>query len=503
MANNKIENIAYEYTSVDSKTNSLMVQYKKAYGAPFDVSSVFESAEGLENFAKGNLSHAGQITSVVNSAKTDVYKINYNSGIEKLLSEADLGEYYTKTEANNAFDVAGAAASALTEAKNYASGLSVNYDVAGAAASALTEAKDYVDSKVLSLDGYATSADVITTKEIIPKGGVWADEVFSVFNGNVPSGLTFQEFLEKMICIEKFATNIKTETTLLVTCSNPDVGLSNQDYEIGTSLTLKKVKFTEPKISHNIKTTGLDYGYKIGENGSYISSTEYVQNLSARTTNENILLKETFTGFTNENGTLISTVTGTSELEAMVIYVGSGTNKVVIAQSGNTYSSNTSASVDNIYVATNMGNYYKKDSKELNIYTPTVSNKSQRATSSIEYTINGYRNTFYGTTMGSEELTADFVRSGLTPTNKTIKSGDSITLNTFKADNHKRMIIASPIKITSVTDDMKQQIITGDLVNSITTLTIPGANGKQPIIYNIYDYTWVAPFDNKTWIITF
>ena len=90
MAYNNIKEITYEYTSGDSKTNRLMVQYKRTYGKPFDISSVFGSKEGVLNYAKGNLSYAGQVVSTVDSAKTDVYKINYNGDIEKLLSENEL-----------------------------------------------------------------------------------------------------------------------------------------------------------------------------------------------------------------------------------------------------------------------------------------------------------------------------------------------------------------------------------------------------------------------------
>ena len=359
----------------------------------------------------------------------------------------------------------------------------------------------------IKLDGYATSADVMTTDTIAAVGGVWADDIKKVFGDNIPTGLTFVDFLKKMVFIEKFATNVDCETILDVTCAAPGAGINltnNQNYEVGTIFKLNKVEVKDTSATHKIKTTGLEYGYKIGENGEYKNATTYTQDLEAKLTNDNTALIARFTGFTDFDGELISTVTGTSELSAMEFYVGSGTNKVIISQSGKTYSSNTTASTNSVYVATNMGNYYKENSADLNIFIPEVESKTAMANASSTYTVNGYRNTYYGTTPGGEELNVTFIKSdALKKSGKTIKSGDTITLKTNKDDKHFRMIIVSPREISSVTDDMVQQILTGDLINSVKKLSIPGANGYQPIEYYVYDYTWVAAFDNKNWIITF
>lgn len=360
----------------------------------------------------------------------------------------------------------------------------------------------------IDLDGYATSADVMTTDTIAAVGGVWAEDIKKVFGDNIPTGLTFVDFLKKMVFIEKFATNVDCETILDVTCAAPGAGINltnNQNYEVGTIFKLNKVEAKDTSVTHKIKTTGLEYGYKIGENGGYTTATTYTQNLEPVLISEDTMLKATFTGFTDFDGESISTVSGTSELSAMEFYVGNGTNKVIISQSGETYSSNTTASTNSVYVATNMGNYYKENSADLNIFIPEVESKTAMANASSTYTVNGYRNTYYGTTPGGEDLNdISFIKSdALKKSGKTIKSGDTITFKTNKDDKHFRMIIVSPREISSVTDDMVQQILTGDLINSMKKLSIPGANGYQPIEYYVYDYTWVAAFDNKNWIITF
>ena len=371
----------------------------------------------------------------------------------------------------------------------------------------LTTLSGAVEGLMEEFDSYATSADVMTTNTITAVGGVWAEDVKKVFGNTIPSGLTFVDFLKKMVFIEKFATNVNCETILDVTCAAPGAGINltnNQNYEVGTKVILYKVTVKDTNVTHNIKTTGLEYGYKIGKNGEYISATTYTQSLAPKLIDENTRLTASFTGFTNILGASISTVFGTTELNFEEFYVGSGTNKVVITQSGKTYSSNTTASTNSVYVATNMGNYYKENSADLNIFNPKVDIKTAMANASSTYTVNGYRNTYYGTTEGGEELTPSFIKSDkLKKTGKTIESGDTITLTTNKEDKHFRMIIASPREIYSVTDDMVQQNITGDLEKNMRTESIPGANGYQSIDYYVYDYTWVAAFDNKKWIITF
>jgi hypothetical protein len=75
------------------------------------------------------------------------------------LSDYATEEYVDGLAAN--YEVAGAAAQALSDAEDYADGLAANYDVAGAAAAAQEAAEDYADGLAVNYDaaGSATTAE--------------------------------------------------------------------------------------------------------------------------------------------------------------------------------------------------------------------------------------------------------------------------------------------------------------------------------------------------------
>jgi hypothetical protein len=75
------------------------------------------------------------------------------------LSDYATEEYVDGLAAN--YDVAGAAAQALSDAEDYADGLAANYEVAGAAAAAQEAAEDYADGLAVNYDvaGSATTAE--------------------------------------------------------------------------------------------------------------------------------------------------------------------------------------------------------------------------------------------------------------------------------------------------------------------------------------------------------
>ena len=354
----------------------------------------------------------------------------------------------------------------------------------------------------------------MTTKDITIKGGVWADTIKTVYSGGtIPSGLTFQEFLQKMLFTEKYANNISATTVLNISCSNPGKGINltnNSYYEVGTKLILNAISVTDTNVnSHYIKTTGLEYGYKIGANGGYKNDTIYIQNLTPELVNSSTKLEAKFTGFTNLNGSKIETVTGSTSLSSMEMYVGSGSNTINISQSGKTYKTDTTSTIDKIYVANNMGTYKKENSEEDNIYTPKISILNKRAYSNTVYNITGYRNIFYGVTNIANDKNMDendyikFIRENLNryPDYQITTKNKSFELITSRDEKCYRMIIASPIEIDSVIKNNSPENITNDLKNSKKVISIPGDNNYSPIDYFVYDCTWVAAFDG-TWTIT-
>ena len=444
-----------------------------------------------------------------------------------------------------AWDAAEAKASAYTDSAIAGLNLAETYEAKGAAESALTEAKLYVDEKVVSYDGgVAVNVDAdnkinvlveestkdvtnwlkvkegntlavneiglddaVTTKDITIEGGEWATAVKKVFtDGKVPSGTSWQSFLESMLCVEKFAGTITTTDTFNVTCSAPGAGITGatngKTAEVGTKVTLAAVSHKSTTANQSITSKTFSYGYKLGENGAYNSATAYTETLTPTLSATSTNLKETFTKFTDAQGNVLSAITGTDSLDAVIMYVNDGENKVVVAQTGDTYVSSSAVTAGTIYVATNLKNYYKNDKETPNTYVPAAAIQTKTATNSSTYTVTGYRNTFYGTTSDLSTCDASFVRS-LTKSGKAIANGNTLSITTNASDNHMRMVIASPRTIKSVKNKTATQDITQLLLNTHTTLEVPGDNSYSPISYNVYDNTWKEAFGSDEWIITF
>ena len=444
-----------------------------------------------------------------------------------------------------AWDAAEANASAYTDSAIAGLNLAETYEAKGAAESALTEAKLYVDGKVVSYDGgVAVNVDTdnkinvlveestkditnwlkvkegntlavneiglddaVTTKDITIEGGEWATAVKKVFtDGKVPSGTSWQSFLESMLCVEKFAGTITTTDTFNVTCSAPGAGITGatngKTAEVGTKVTLAAVSHKSTIANQSITSKTFSYGYKLGENGAYNRATAYTETLTPTLSATSTNLKETFTKFTDAQGNVLSAITGTDSLDAVIMYVNDGENKVVVAQTGDTYVSSSAVTAGTIYVATNLKNYYKNDKETPNTYKPAAAVQTKTSTNSSTYTVTGYRNTFYGTTSDLSTCDASFVRS-LTKSGKAIANGNTLSITTKASDNHMRMVIASPRTIKSVKNKTATQDITQLLLNTHTTLEVPGDNSYSPISYNVYDNTWKEAFGSDEWIITF
>ena len=91
MANNSLKDITYENVISAGTANSLMVQYERGKAAPMDITDVFETVEGAGKYAlTGNNSYVGKVLSVVGGEKVDVYKIDKDSSIKRLVDEDDI-----------------------------------------------------------------------------------------------------------------------------------------------------------------------------------------------------------------------------------------------------------------------------------------------------------------------------------------------------------------------------------------------------------------------------
>ena len=345
----------------------------------------------------------------------------------------------------------------------------------------------------LTVTGVTLDA-AVTSKDITIEGGQWATAVKTVFTGGtVPAGTTWQSFLESMLCVEKFDTSYSMSKSFTVSCGTLGEGIigatNNSSVEVGTKVSLKSFEANPTTASQSYTVSTFDYGYKLGEDGTYNKGTSFKETLTPSLKASNDALTATFTTFVDESGNTIAKISGNTSMGEVKMRVMDGTNKVVIAQTGDTYTASSAVTAGTIYVATNLKNYYKSDKKTPNTYTPSYASEDKTATASTTYTVTGYRNTFYGTTSKTDAADATFIRT-LTKSNKAIAAGNTISFDT-------------PRTIKSVKNQTGTQDLTALLVGTKATVSVGGVDNFAPISYNVYDYTWKGAFGNETWIITF
>ena len=401
-------------------------------------------------------------------------------------------------------------------AKDYADSLAENYDVAGAAASAETAAKAYADDLVENIKPYeggvATSIEMgendayvvdvkvaddeknflnvnesnelevteitldvaKTSKDITVEGGAWESIVKPIFGSTVPAGTTWESFLEAMLCVEKFAGVISPVRTFTVSCGNINPGLDKSGtVEVGTKATLGATTANATTASQSITVSGFTYGYKIGEDGERTTATAYTETLTPSKTKADDSLKITFTGFTTsvDGETVVETKTGNGTIAKVEMYVMDGSNKVTVAQTGDTYATSTAITADTIYVSTNLKNYYKSDKVTPNTYEVSYPASSATATDTTSYTVTGSHKYFIG---DITDYSADYwdtdrsdvVRglktTGWTSTSTTISNVE----HTFKIGTKQQAVVV-PARFNSVSGkDSNSGDVTFNLVKT-------------------------------------
>ena len=468
----------------------------------------------------------------------------YKGADETVLSDAK--DYVDDEISKLSFDEAGTAESkanaAETAAKAYADGLAVNYDAAGAAASAETAAKAYADGLVENIKPYeggvaanislsgddtyvvdvkvAADADdkknfldvntsnelevtgitldaAKTSKDIVVEGGAWADSVKQIFGGTVPAGTTWEAFLEKMLCVEKYAGTITTSSSFTVSLSaalNPGFDKSGT-VEVGTKATLSKVSSLSTTASQSLTAKTFTYGYKLGEDGTYKSATAYTETLTPILKSSSSALKVTFSGVKDavNSGNSISTIEADGEIASKTMYIMEGENKVVVYQSGDTYTSSSAVTAGTIYVATNLKNYYKSDEKTPNTYTPTFNSTDKTATGSKEYKVTGATKYFIGDIVaknenGYWETDRSEVVRGLATTGWTTADTISNVAHTFKVGTKQQAVVV-PASYTSVTGkDANQGDVAFNLVKKFDFTNAQGYISSYKV--------FVAPADD-------
>ena len=322
------------------------------------------------------------------------------------------------------------------------------------------------ENNELEVSGITLDA-AVTSKEITIEGGQWADAVKTVYTGGtVPVGTTWESFLESMLCVEKFPGTISTTSAFTVSFGTLNPGIDKSGtVEVGTKVTLNKVQALDT-TGHTQSITvgdfsgadGKVYGYKKGENGDHVNSKTYTETLTPILKSSSKALKVTFSGFSDaiNSGSAITTKTAEGSIEAVTMYAMSGTNKVTVYQSGDTYTSSSAVTAGTLYAATNLKNYYKSDKITPNTYTPTCPSVDKQAKSSKEYSVTGAFKSFIGdvTSVKSEYDTYwDTDRSSIVRTLSTSDWATASTItkaHTFKVGTTQQTVVV-PANYTSVT----------------------------------------------------
>ena len=273
---------------------------------------------------------------------------------------------------------------------------------------------EFNEDNELVLNKITLDATVIS-EDIEINGGAWADEVETVFDGKIPSGITFEEFLKKMLKKEYFVSDFSTVRNFEVSLTNNNPTLTSngvdvigQVVEIGTMVKLGAISAPETKAVQTLSAGSFTYGYKVGEDGEYKNSKLYTEILTPNLVESESKIHVTFSNLVND-------INGNTELEGIFVsggnsvnevigYVREGHNNIRISQTGNTYSSNSDVKGSSIFVASSLKNYTNSNG-ETNIYEITFPSSAKTAMSQVDYQVIGAKKYYIG---GINEYSKDY-----------------------------------------------------------------------------------------------
>lgn len=275
------------------------------------------------------------------------------------------------------------------------------------------------ENNELELNEITLDAAVIS-EDIEVNGGAWADEVETVFDGKIPAGITFEDFLKKMVKKEKYAKDFSTirsfevilsgSTPALTTMNGVDV--NEKIVEIGTQVKLGEVIPFSTIATQTLSAGVFTYGYKVGENGEYNSSQLYTKKLVPNLIQSASTIQITFTNLSKDlNGTVPVDniyVNNGIHVNETIAYVNEGYNSITLCQTGDTYESISTIAEKDIYVATSLKNYTTENG-DINVYELTFPATSATASNKITYHVTGAKKYYIG---GINEYSKDYWTKG-------------------------------------------------------------------------------------------
>lgn len=424
-----------------------------------------------------HLATSADVVSIIDEVKESIPSIDglatevyvQNAIAEAKLSgntDIDLSGYATKDDIK---DLA-----SKNDIKTYTEGTSIKIDesnkISVKIAADTKEKENFIEvneDNELVLNTITLDAAVIS-EDIEVNGGAWADEVETVFNGKIPAGITFEQFLKKMLKKEKFASNFSTEREFSVNLSdiNPgitalDKNVNGETVEIGTKVVIGAINPTVTKATQSLSAGTFTYGYKIGENGTLVNSQVYTEKITPVLVQTASTLQVLFTNLTSdiEGTTALENIFKVKENEEDVIaiepitaYVNKGYNSVTICQTGDTYEANTTVVGNKLYAATSLGNFYTSDDVTPNIYEVTFPKSEITATTQITYQVTGANKYFIG---GISEYSNDYWNSNRSEEVRKLEQQGWATGNTIEIpytfkEGTKQQTVVVPFEYTKV-----------------------------------------------------
>lgn len=247
-------------------------------------------------------------------------------------------------------------------------------------------------------------SDVATTKDIIINGGPIADAFnskYPKYNGVLPSGMTFDEFVELLLCSESFPSTTTTDAYMALSISSPSIttsnGINNGNLVVvGSAVDFKSV--TAPAVyevtSSTVKpkVTGMSNGYATDfttdaivkdANGNIVKKIER-DIIKSQSQNSNYKLSTFVSGF---GGSYTTGATSSSNTNCIIgpatLTAGFGTNTYKISVSGCTWDY-TFDTIPSYYIVSNLGKLDKeRKTKELVGHTQTTNTPTNSTTFSV------------------------------------------------------------------------------------------------------------------------
>lgn len=199
-----------------------------------------------------------------------------------------------------------------------------------------------------------TEADKLRVVEDITVAGGAIDAAGVFANNVIPAGMSVEEILRKLLCVEKWPSTTSAKGTASASVTNPTITASvnkNSVVEYGSSITFNAITANKASISTNDSTvTGFTHGYGLTLAGEDVTTNQSVSQAWVSKEIGASSLTATVSGFSS-----LGTATGATLPSQTVTADAIGTNTLTVK----TTTGKCSAALPEVpayYIVSNMGN---------------------------------------------------------------------------------------------------------------------------------------------------